>query len=130
MVRYPLFRDRDMDRRDDLADVRRAYARTLMSLAGISDSRIEDAYARVPREKFLGPGPWRLATDEGRYFETANADPAHLYADTVVSILPERGLNNGQPSFHVKLMAHASPQPGRARGSCRSRRWLLQRAAC
>lgn len=83
-----------------------------MSLARVSDSRIEAAYATVPREKFLGPGPWRLATEEGEYFETPSDDPAHLYADTVVSILPERGLNNGQPSFHLKLMAHASPQPG------------------
>jgi protein-L-isoaspartate(D-aspartate) O-methyltransferase len=46
------------------------------------------------------------------YIQTENDDPAHLYTDSVVSILSDRGLNNGQPSFHVKLMAHAAPGPG------------------
>ena len=100
-----------MDRQDDLAKVRRAYARKLMSVATVSDPRIEAAYAAVPREKFLGPGPW-LATEDGEYYQTPSADPEHLYADTVVSILPERGLNNGRPSMHLKLMAHSSPKPG------------------
>jgi protein-L-isoaspartate(D-aspartate) O-methyltransferase len=30
----------------------------------------------------------------------------------VIGILPERNLNNGQPSLHAALIAAAAPQPG------------------
>ena len=43
---------------------------------------------------------------------TASANPAFLYLDRVVGILPERHLNDGQPSLHAKLIAEASPQAG------------------
>jgi protein-L-isoaspartate(D-aspartate) O-methyltransferase len=55
----------------------------------------------VPREKFLGPGPWRLLPDirPDLPFTTPNDDPAWLYHDVLVTIDPARGLNNGMPSF-------------------------------
>ena len=39
-------------------------------------------------------------------------DPVYLYADVLIGIDPQRGLNNGQPSFHFLLMAHLDPEPG------------------
>lgn len=99
-----------MDRDVELSGIRHAYANQLMSTAGVTNARIQQAFAAVPRELFLRPGPWRIANEDGAYFETPNDDPRHLYTDSVVSILPERGLNNGQPSFHVTLMAHAEPK--------------------
>jgi protein-L-isoaspartate(D-aspartate) O-methyltransferase len=101
-----------MDRHSELAATRYAYAKQILATAGVSDQRLEQAYGSVPREHFLGPGPWEIATEEGTYFTTSSADPAHLYTDSVVSILPERGLNNGQPSFHVSLMANAALRGG------------------
>jgi protein-L-isoaspartate(D-aspartate) O-methyltransferase len=101
-----------MDRHSELAAMRHTYAKQLLATAGVSDPRLEQAYAGVPREHFLGTGPWQIATEEGTYFTTPSDDPAHLYTDSVVSILPERGLNNGQPSFHVSLMANAAPEAG------------------
>jgi protein-L-isoaspartate(D-aspartate) O-methyltransferase len=101
-----------MDRHSELAAIRHAYAKQLLAIASVSDPRLEQAYATVPREHFLGPGPWKIGTQEGTYFATPSADPTHLYTDSVVSILPERGLNNGQPSFHVGLMASAAPRDG------------------
>lgn len=101
-----------MDRHSELPYVRHAYAKRLLATAGVSDPRLEKAYAGVPREHFLGAGPWEIGTEEGTYFTTSSDDPAHLYSDSVVSILPERGLNNGQPSFHVTLMANAGPKVG------------------
>jgi protein-L-isoaspartate(D-aspartate) O-methyltransferase len=101
-----------MDRDGALALARRAYAKKLMVTAGVTDPRMEEAYATVPREHFLGRGPWKMATEEGPYAETPSDDPVHLYTDSVVGILPERQLNSGQPSFHVSLMAHAAPRPG------------------
>jgi len=43
---------------------------------------------------------------------TPSADPVYLYTDDVIGILPERDLNNGQPSLHAALIAGAAPQAG------------------
>ena len=104
--------DKPMDQNSDLSLVRHAYAKQLLATAAIADLHLEQAFATVPREHFLGPGPWRIGTDEGAYVQTPNDDPVHLYTDSVITILSDRGLNNGQPSFHVTLMAHAAPSPG------------------
>ena len=39
-------------------------------------------------------------------------DPVYLYQDVFVGLVPERRLNNGQPSGHAMLMAQADPRPG------------------
>jgi protein-L-isoaspartate(D-aspartate) O-methyltransferase len=36
----------------------------------------------------------------------------YLYDDVVVGIIPERHLNNGQPSLHAGLIASAAPRVG------------------
>jgi protein-L-isoaspartate(D-aspartate) O-methyltransferase len=36
----------------------------------------------------------------------------YLYDDVVVGIIPERNLNNGQPSLHAALIASAAPRAG------------------
>ena len=46
------------------------------------------------------------------YRTTPDPDPVYLYTDDVIGILPERNLNNGQPSLHAALIAAAAPQPG------------------
>ena len=69
---------------------------------GSPTPRVETAFAEVRREDFLGPGPWLVVGSLGDYIPTASADPAFLYLDRVVGILPERHLNNGQPSLHAK----------------------------
>ena len=48
----------------------------------------------------------------GGYRATPDPDPVYLYTDDVIGILPERNLNNGQPSLHAALIAAAAPQPG------------------
>jgi hypothetical protein len=65
-----------------------------------SDPRLEQAFAEVPREDFLGPGAW--ADGLRGYLLTPNADPAYLYIDNVVRIIADKRLNNGQPSGHAK----------------------------
>jgi protein-L-isoaspartate(D-aspartate) O-methyltransferase len=37
---------------------------------------------------------------------------AYLYDDVLVGIVPERNLNNGQPSFLAALISAAAPRPG------------------
>src|SRR6516165_12384112 len=114
-----------MDRETELGLVRRAYAKEIVAASGIPDARVETAFAEVRREDFLGPGPWSIIgwRDDwrGDYIPTPSADPAYLYLDHVVGILPERHLNNGQLSLHAKLLAHAGPRGGRPRRACRHR---------
>jgi protein-L-isoaspartate(D-aspartate) O-methyltransferase len=86
----------------DLEAVRRGYAEKLRAAAKLRSKALVEALARVPRERFLGPGPWLIVdrvTPEGlRYISTPDADPKHVYADVLIAIDAGRGLNNGQPS--------------------------------
>jgi protein-L-isoaspartate(D-aspartate) O-methyltransferase len=88
-----------------------------MFVAGSADRRLEVAFASVPRETFLPRGPWQVVRfDPWRgnrgYVTTPNGNLAYIYDDVVVAILPERHLNNGQPTLHAWLMAAAAPKAG------------------
>lgn len=100
-----------MDRENELAMVRRTYAKHVLAAAGVADRRIENAFAAVAREHFLGPGPWPILRN-GRYVPTPSRNPVHLYTNVLVGILPERNLNNGEPALHAILIAAAAPRPG------------------
>ena len=98
-------------RSQELAVIRRAYAKQVLASVSVDDQRVEDAFATVPREDFLGPGPWPILRWRG-YVTTPDDDPTYLYSDVLVGILPERGLNNGMPSYHAPLMSKASIREG------------------
>ena len=89
---------------DRTATLRKAYAERILRLAGVSDARLEAAFAAVPREDFCGPPPWRVS---GGLFGLADVgrDPARLYDDVLVVIDAARGINNGQPSLHAQSLA-------------------------
>ncbi len=96
---------------EELAIVRRAYAKQIMLPYNTAHPRVEAAFAAVRREAFLGPGPWSILHSR-RYVTTPDDDPVFLYQDLLVGIVPERRLNNGQPSGHAMLIAQADPRPG------------------
>jgi protein-L-isoaspartate(D-aspartate) O-methyltransferase len=96
----------------ELAVLRRAYARQVTFLGQTTNPTLEDAYATVPREAYLGPGPWPLLRWPGGYLTTPDADPAWLYSDILVGIVTERRLNNGQPSAHATWIGAAAPASG------------------
>ena len=100
-----------MDRENELAIVRRTYAKHVLAAVGVADRRIENAFAAVPREHFLGPGPWPIPRN-GRYAPTPSRNPVYLYTNVLVGILPERNLNNGESALHAMLIAAAAPRPG------------------
>jgi hypothetical protein len=54
-----------MDTQTELAIVRRAYAKQTLAAAGIVDPRLQEAFGAVPREDFLGPGPWLDGLGDG-----------------------------------------------------------------
>jgi protein-L-isoaspartate(D-aspartate) O-methyltransferase len=94
----------------ELAIVRRAYAKQIMLFNPVHP-RVEAAFAAVRREAFLGPGPWPICA-RGGHMTTPDDDPVYLYQNVLVGLIPERRLNNGQPSGHAMLIARADPRPG------------------
>jgi len=80
---------------------RRFYAEEVAAVAGVDSERLIEAFARVPREDFLGPGPWEIVLlGEGNpaYRWTPDADPRRVNHNVVVAIDSSRNLNNGHPS--------------------------------
>jgi protein-L-isoaspartate(D-aspartate) O-methyltransferase len=102
-----------MDRQGELSIIRAAYAKQILAAAWIVDNaRLEAALSATRREDFLGPGPWPIVRMFGDYITTPDADPVYLYTNDLVGILPERRLNNGQPSLHAHLIHQAAPAAG------------------
>lgn len=96
---------------NSISDHRRFYAEFVVKLAGVSDADIIDAFAIVPREEFLGPGPWSISTGSG-YLQTISNDPRLIYQDVLVGLDTERNINNGQPSLHAACLAALAPLRG------------------
>ena len=80
----------------DLGESRRTYAEELRGIARLRSERLVSAFARVPRERYLGPPPWLILTPQMK--ASSSSDPRDLYRDVLVSIDRRRRLNNGQPS--------------------------------
>lgn len=97
----------------DLADVRRFYARMMAANAGPADPRLEDVFAAVPREAFLGAGPWSVVAGNGKV-ETPSADPVHVYQNVLVSLDADKGINNGEPFLHAMWIGKVAPEPAEA----------------
>jgi len=101
-------------RMPNLAGVRRKYARKLRRKAHLKSRLLVRAFAEVPREHFLGPGPWQIvrvhrnpwrirpSTFRSFYRTTRDSHPRRIYRDILVGIVPERLLNNGMPSGLAK----------------------------
>lgn len=90
-----------------LDDCRRFYAEEIRLSASITSPALIEAFARVPRENFVGAGPWKIASvDVGlggtTYTDTRDADPAHLYHNVPIALDSARDLNNGQPAALAK----------------------------
>jgi protein-L-isoaspartate(D-aspartate) O-methyltransferase len=106
-----------IDRKSDLARIRATYAREMMQASGSDDLRLEQAFAHVPREDFVGPGPWMIMGLGGAlagdpYTPTVDADPAHLYRNALVALDESKGINNGEPALHAAWIAAVAPGPG------------------
>jgi protein-L-isoaspartate(D-aspartate) O-methyltransferase len=90
-----------------LEDCRRFYAEELRWIASLSSPALVEAYARVPRERFLGAPPWQIGSAEQRTLSmsgmvrmayTPTEDPRDIYHNVLVALDPAKDINNGQPS--------------------------------
>jgi protein-L-isoaspartate(D-aspartate) O-methyltransferase len=93
---------------------RRWYAEELRFTARVSSPSVIEAFASVPRERFVGPGPWRIRSpiNMDEYWWTADADPRHVYHDVLIALDEPRGINNGQPSLWARIFDHLGIMAG------------------
>ncbi|MFC5082587.1 protein-L-isoaspartate O-methyltransferase family protein [Microvirga arabica] len=89
----------------ELAVIRRAYAKQILTLCGIADDpRLEEAFAAVTRERFIGAPPWLMSRGLRGYDTVASHDPAVLYQDVLFALASDKGVNNGSPSLHARCL--------------------------
>jgi protein-L-isoaspartate(D-aspartate) O-methyltransferase len=91
--------------------VRQFYAEELRFLARMSSPALFAAFASVPREGFVGPGPWRVMS-MGEYWTTPDDDPRHVYHNVLISLDEARSINNGQPSLWAFYLDRLGVEPG------------------
>lgn len=110
--------DGDGDGDDTRLETARAfYARLVAAGAGRGElaDRIGDAFAFVPREHFLGRGPWSVSrfTHGGpAYVETPSDDPILVYQNILIALDRDKGINNGEPWLHGEMIAALDPDRG------------------
>jgi protein-L-isoaspartate(D-aspartate) O-methyltransferase len=104
-----------------LDDCRLFYADEIRIAARLDSAALVAAFARVPRERFMGPAPWQIASPDmasmvwmgltgEAYLSTDN--PRDLYHNVLVALDPNRHLNNGQPSALARWIDVLELQPG------------------
>ena len=65
------------------------------------DRNVVAAFAAVPRERFVGPGPLRMLSrwNLKDYWTPRDSGPVAVYHDVLIACDEQRRLNNGQPSL-------------------------------
>lgn len=81
-------------------------------VAGGAHPRVQQAFAAVPREPFVGPGPWSVMGSSISYVTTPDDDPVFIYQDVLVALDASRGLNIGMPSAHAVWLAAVDLKAG------------------
>lgn len=83
----------------DLDTRRQFYAEELRAAVNLQSEALVKAFATIPREHFLGPGPWEVYFPGFNWYRTTDADPKRLYHNVLVAIDGKRGINNGHPAL-------------------------------
>ena len=99
--------------KEEVSDARETFARNVTAHAGVRDGRLREAFAAVPREKFLGPGPWEIARPRrSGYAFSESDDPSLVYVDALIALDPAHSVNNGKPSAHAAWIEALDLKPG------------------
>ncbi len=105
----------------NIEDCRRFYAEEIRFTSNVHSAALLAAFAIVPRERFLGPGPWEIASPELRGLTALGAmqtsyttvdDPRQLYHNVVVVLDKAGDINNGQPGALARWMDALDLKPG------------------
>lgn len=100
----------------DLSAQRRFYAEEIQIASNIKSPALVDALAAVPRERFLGPGPWTIkgeADFQQPSRQTPSGDPRFVYHNVAIAIDPARTLFNGAPGLLLAMMEALGVAPGK-----------------
>ena len=100
---------------NEIEQLRTQYADRIRREVGVRSAGLVRGLATVPREDFVGPGPWMLLKPEqmGRgYQRTTDANPRYLYDTVLVALDAKRGLNNGEPTALLKFLDSLELRPG------------------
>lgn len=81
----------------------------MLAKAGVSNPELESAFSEVKREMFLGDGPWIAAGRPPQPFPT---HAALVYQDILFVLKGKKGINNGEPSLHCRLLNALKITPG------------------
>ena len=101
---------------------RRFFAEELQAVCNFRKPGLVEAFAAVPRERFLAPGPWTVLGDSGdgmamggapRHRTTPDGDPAHVYHNVAIAIDATRQLFNGQPGTLAVYLDLLDLAPGK-----------------
>jgi protein-L-isoaspartate(D-aspartate) O-methyltransferase len=99
--------------KDPVRAARLSYAEELRFTAYVRSEALRAAFSTVPRERFVGTGPWRIRSPMGLfrsqadlsgYWTTTDADPRAVYHDVLIALDESRQINNGQPSLWAFLL--------------------------
>jgi protein-L-isoaspartate(D-aspartate) O-methyltransferase len=85
---------------EDLKEARTRFAKEIQHHGQIKSTGLIEGLATVPRENFVGPGPWktmRAAEMAKGYQLTPDSNPRHIYENVLVALDERRMLNNGEP---------------------------------
>jgi protein-L-isoaspartate(D-aspartate) O-methyltransferase len=99
----------------DLEMRRQFFAEDIQVCANLRTPALVEALARVPRERFLRPGPWtfRSEIDMGAGpRQTPDADPKHVYHNVAIAIDAARQLFNGAPTVVTSAIDAMNLAPG------------------
>ncbi len=94
-----------------LDEARAFHAKMMAAASGSDDPRLERAFELVPREAFLGPGPWRFVVNR-RFVETPSVNPIHVHQNALIALDSTKGINNGEPFLHAAWIGAAAPKAG------------------
>jgi protein-L-isoaspartate(D-aspartate) O-methyltransferase len=101
----------DYSKTASIESARRFYAEELCRKNRISSPAILAAFATVPRERFVGPGPWSIQSSGTSWF-TEDSDPRQIYRDSLIVLDEAKHLNNGQPSLWASSLDLLDVRPG------------------
>lgn len=102
-------------------ECRAFYAQELRFDASLTTPGLVEAFAKVPREKFLGPGPWQIGSVNARAMSAAGIgqfsyitvqDPRDVYHNVVISLDRAKDINNGQPGSLARWIDALGLKPG------------------
>ena len=101
----------EMDVAVSTDELRSFYAKMMACSSGSTDPRLERIFELVPREAFLGTGPWQIQVN-GMYIETPSADLSYIYQNNLIALDASMGINNGEPLLHARWIGSVAPQAG------------------